>query len=232
MILKALWFGRRSFEDGLKIQEHLFQSIRQIPGKKNYICLVEHDPVYTVGLRDTSYGKTEELGLRATGADFQRIKRGGLITFHGPGQLVIYPIIDLRSIKVNGKSLGVRTFVDCLEETVIRLCSRVYNIKDVGRTQDPGVWVGNDKKIAAIGVQVRHGITSHGMALNCNVDLKWFDHIVPCGIAGKTATSLSMELGTEINIGDVLRPLTVTLEDVFQSKIDFETVEGGNYGKK
>ncbi|CAD5219152.1 unnamed protein product [Bursaphelenchus okinawaensis] len=189
----------------------------------NYICLIEHDPVFTVGLRDKSYGEEEEKRLKASGADFQRIKRGGLITFHGPGQLVVYPVMDLRA-KVDGKSLGVRRFVECLEQSVIDLCTDEFGIKSVGRTSDPGVWVQNDRKVAAIGVQVRHGITTHGMALNCNVDLRWFDHIVPCGLAGKTATSLSHELDRNVEVDDVMRPLMVIFERIFQTKVYCETI--------
>jgi len=109
----------------------------------NVVLLVEHNPVYTVGLRDKSYTKEDELKLRATGAEFHRTNRGGLITFHGPGQLVAYPIINLKDFK-----LGVRDYVCNLEKTMIKTCN--YFGLDAHTTQDTGVWIG-DRKIGAIG---------------------------------------------------------------------------------
>lgn len=120
-----------------------------------------------------------------------RIKRGGLITFHGPGQLVAYPILNLRSLSVDDSSIGVRRYVSLLEEVLIRVSSDSFGIKNVDRTNDPGksspaiflkfnclgVWVEKNRKLAAIGIQVRNGITGHGIALNCNVDLTWYNHV-------------------------------------------------------
>ncbi|KAJ3067919.1 hypothetical protein HDU98_008892 [Podochytrium sp. JEL0797] len=129
--------------------------------------------------------------------------RGGQTTFHGPGQLVGYPILDLRTIHQLNPSTGVkeqrhapgttvRGFVDGLEEAVIRACGE-FGIT-AKRTENTGVWASEDRKVAALGVQVSRYITSHGFALNCNVDLSCFDAIIPCGLVDKQATSLSHEL--------------------------------------
>ncbi|CAJ0908145.1 13477_t:CDS:2 [Entrophospora sp. SA101] len=112
--------------------------------------------------------------------------RGGKITFHGPGQLVCYPILNLNNFK-----LSVRSYVASIEKLIIDTCSE-YKIK-ARTTKDTGVWVENEK-ICAIGIQVQRFITSHGFALNCNTDLRWFNHIIPCGIEGKSVTSITKEL--------------------------------------
>uniref|UniRef100_A0A7E4W5R4 Octanoyl-[acyl-carrier-protein]:protein N-octanoyltransferase LIPT2, mitochondrial n=1 Tax=Panagrellus redivivus TaxID=6233 RepID=A0A7E4W5R4_PANRE len=224
--VKALWLGRMPYLKGLAIQEKLFDVLNNNKNnaafKNHYLCLFEHDPVYTVGLRDRLYSAEEEQRLLNLGADFVRIKRGGMITFHGPGQLVAYPLFDLKQLRLRqpqGRVLGVRVFVESIEEIIIRLCSDVYDIPKVGRTNDTGVWVDSQRKIAAIGIQVRHGITSHGLALNCNTDLAWFDHITPCGIEGKEVTSLSKERKEDISIEEALSPFCEQVETVFDCDV-------------
>ncbi|KAI6183880.1 Lipoate-protein ligase B [Aphelenchoides bicaudatus] len=207
------------FADGLRLQNELYNSVlANVKDKKNYICLLEHFPVYTVGLRDQSYTPQMEEHLRALGADFHRIKRGGLITFHGPGQLVAYPILNLRSIVVAGLPLGVKRYVSALEEVLIRVSTDTYGLKNVGRTENPGVWIEENRKLAAIGIQVQNGITGHGLALNCNTDLKWYNNIVACGLEGKTVSSLSKELGHDVSVDDVLQPFVQTFAEVFQTE--------------
>ncbi|KAI6228660.1 Lipoate-protein ligase B [Aphelenchoides fujianensis] len=216
-MIAAVWFGRRSFAEGLRIQEALFQFVRSNSFKhKHFLCLVEHSPVYTVGLRDHVYTAEKERELRALGADFQRIKRGGLITFHGPGQLVAYPILNLRALRVQQRPVGVKKCVELIEETIIRLSRDHFDVPRVARTENPGVWVDGRRKLAAIGLQVRAGITSHGLALNCDTDMKWFEQIVPCGLEGMTATSLSLETGRPVGIADALQPLVRTFGRVFE----------------
>jgi lipoate-protein ligase B len=126
-------------------------------------------------------------------AEVQETLRGGQITFHGPGQLVIYPILDLKSIKSSlwPKGLSVRCYVNLLEETTIKVLSH-YNLKGI-RTSNPGVWIDEDKKIAALGVHLRRNVTSYGVGLNISTDLRWFDRIVACGLEGKQTTSLQNE---------------------------------------
>ncbi|KAI8823673.1 uncharacterized protein EV422DRAFT_493905 [Fimicolochytrium jonesii] len=182
---------------GLQLQDELvaYHSRALADGKQrhNVLLLLEHPPTYTAGRRVRGTEVDERRRLGALGADYHETLRGGQTTFHGPGQLVGYPIFDLRSF-----DLGVRTYVSTLESMLVRLCS-YYNIT-ARTTNDTGVWVFNpkrndDQKIAALGIQVRHHITSHGFALNCKTDLGWFEHIVPCGLPGKGITSLSVETG-------------------------------------
>jgi lipoate-protein ligase B len=148
--------------------------------------------------------------LKNLGADFVKTNRGGLITFHGPGQLVAYPIINLKNFKQ-----GVRWYVCNIEKTVIDLCKK-YDIT-AATTSDTGVWIG-DRKICAIGIHVSRHVTMHGLALNCNIDLNWFNHIVPCGIEGKEATSLTKECKRSIGVHDVVPNLTASFETLFECK--------------
>jgi lipoyl(octanoyl) transferase len=170
----------------------------------NYLLLCEHPPVYTLG----KSGKPEHLlldeaGLAAHGATFHRINRGGDITYHGPGQLVGYPILDLENFKPD-----IHFYLRTLEEAVIRL------LADYGLTAGriaglTGVWLDfeegalNPRKICAMGVKCSRWVTMHGFALNVNTDLSYFGHIVPCGITDKAVTSLERELGRAVPLREV-----------------------------
>lgn len=176
------------------------------------LLLVEHNPVYTVGLRTEDYGEVEELRLKKLGAEFFKTNRGGLITFHGPGQLVAYPILNLRHFQ---KSL--KNYVATLEQTLINTCRR-FGIQ-ARTTEHTGVWV-KDKKIAAIGVHCSRYITTHGISLNCDTDLMWFRHIVPCGIPGKDVTSLTRELGKPTSIRDTISPFLQAFEEEFGCELN------------
>ncbi|KAG0274428.1 putative lipoyltransferase 2, mitochondrial [Linnemannia exigua] len=159
-------------------------------GSEDLILLVEHTATYTNGRRNRGahgISDQEALRLQNLGAVYVESLRGGEITFHGPGQLVAYPILDLKPIK-----LSVRCYVSYLEKAIIATCAEL-GIKAV-TTENTGVWINDQKKIAAIGVHVQRYITSHGLALNCNTDLGFFNHIVACGLTGKETTSLSKEL--------------------------------------
>ncbi|KAL4219753.1 putative lipoyltransferase 2 [Mactra antiquata] len=189
----------------------------QLAGKKgaqgfNVVLLVEHNPVYTIGLRDQSYSKEDEKKLRNTGAEFQRTNRGGLITFHGPGQLVAYPILNLKTF-----GFGMRDYVCNLEKTMISTCD-YFGIKAT-TSADTGVWV-EDRKIGAIGIHGSRYITTHGVSLNCNTDLSWYDHIVPCGIEGKGVTSISEELGSTVTIEDTYTYFLEAFKQRFECDLD------------
>ncbi|EFP07156.1 hypothetical protein CRE_04408 [Caenorhabditis remanei] len=171
---------------------------------RNFILALEHKPVYTVGIRSKGYTKEEEEQLKGLGAEFHRTSRGGLITFHGPGQLVLYPICDVR--RVSTRQLGVRNFVDKLEQTIIDSASQGFGIQNVGRTENTGVWVSGERKLAAIGIAVSGGVSYHGIAINCNTDLTWFDNIVGCGIEGVSTTSLSRETNRTVTVSEA-RPV-------------------------
>ncbi|RKO92051.1 hypothetical protein BDK51DRAFT_14997, partial [Blyttiomyces helicus] len=155
------------------------------PREHGIILTLEHPPTFTAGRRIRGTVDDEGQRLARVGAEYFETQRGGQTTFHGPGQLVVYPILDLRTFQ-----LGVRDYVDLLQSVAIESCA-AFGIT-AGLRPETGVWIG-DAKIAAVGIQVRHHITSHGFALNCNTDLTWFDHIVPCGLPDRTVTSISQE---------------------------------------
>jgi lipoate-protein ligase B len=172
------------------LQEHLVSRFlaskppSQTPAPAPHIITAEFTPVYTCGRREVGNVSAEQQEyLGADGrADFVEAMRGGQTTFHGPGQLVAYPIVDLRMHK-----LSPRCYVGMLEKSLIATCAQ-YGIKAM-TTENTGVWTSEDDKIAAIGVHMRRNITSHGIGLNVNTDLWWFDRIVACGLEGKRATS-------------------------------------------
>ncbi|KAJ3042021.1 putative lipoyltransferase 2, mitochondrial [Rhizophlyctis rosea] len=173
---------------GLELQELLVtrRAASEAPtAHVNVLLLLQHPPTYTAGRRVRGTEDTEGARLRGLGAEYYEVKRGGQTTYHGPGQLVGYPIFDLRHYEI-----GVRSYIEHLERTLIDTCSQ-FNVT-AQTTSDTGVWV-EDRKIAALGIHVRRHITNHGFALNCDVDLSWFEHIVACGLPDKKATSLSAE---------------------------------------
>jgi lipoyl(octanoyl) transferase len=161
------------------------------------LLLLEHFPVYTIGRGgDEANLLADAARLRTIGAEFVRIDRGGDITFHGPGQLVAYPIVELRD------PLDLRRYVRTLEAAIIRTAA-TFGVS-AGRLDGlTGVWVAGQRKLAAIGVRVRRGVTTHGLALNVNTDLRWFDEMIPCGIRDKEVTSLARELGRPVPMEDV-----------------------------
>ena len=170
------------------------------------VILLEHASVYTAGRR------TEIFERPTDGTPVVDVDRGGKITWHGPGQLVGYPIVHLPS------AMDVVSHVRRLEDVIIGICAdfQLETSRIKGRS---GVWVLNkvqDRKIAAIGIRVAQGVTMHGFALNCNNDLSWFDRIVPCGITDAGVTTLSGELGTEITISDVRASAIANLIRVFE----------------
>jgi lipoyl(octanoyl) transferase len=171
---------------------------RRVAGEIPDTCLLlEHPPVYTAGKRTSPADRP----IGDPGAPVIDVDRGGKITWHGPGQLVGYPIVAL------GEPVDVIGYVRAVEEALIRTCA------DAGLATErvdgrSGVWVrsgGVDRKVAAIGIRVARGVTMHGFALNCDNDLSWFGKIVPCGISDASVTSLSAELGRSVGIADVLQ---------------------------
>ncbi|CAG9772945.1 unnamed protein product [Ceutorhynchus assimilis] len=155
------------------------------------------------------------------GAEFYKTNRGGLITFHGPGQLVVYPILNLKHFKPS-----IKWYVCHLEKTIIHLCQK-YGL--TGETSPhTGVWIG-DNKICAIGIHGSRFITTHGLALNCNTDLGWFDHIVPCGIEGRGVTSLSKELKRNVSIDEVIPEFVDSFCTIFECEsLDIDREEADN----
>lgn len=171
------------------------------------LLLLEHFPVYTIGRGgdEANLLATPER-LRQLGTEFVRIDRGGDITFHGPGQLVAYPIVELKD------PLDLRRYVRSLEQAVID-ASAGFGV-EAGRVDGlPGVWVDGTRKLAAIGVRVKRGVTTHGLALNVNTNLRWFDEMIPCGLRDKGVTSLAAELGHEVAMEEVESALAEALAD-------------------
>ncbi|XP_032579110.1 putative lipoyltransferase 2, mitochondrial [Drosophila sechellia] len=207
--------GRHSYSAGLQLQQRLARSnqILHPPAEfRNYLVLQEHDPVYTVGLRTKDYTAQDEDRLRRLGADFHRTDRGGLITFHGPGQLVAYPILHLGQFMPS-----IRWYVATLERMVVEACHQM-GIPSAKATKDTGIWVG-DNKICAIGIHGSRYVTTHGIGLNCCTDLQWFEHIVPCGIEGKGVTSLSKELGRHFPVEEASGALLNSFAKVFECRL-------------
>lgn len=188
-------------------------------GEMNDILLfVEHPHVYTLGKSgDATHLLKGIAELTDINAEFIEIDRGGDITYHGPGQIVGYPILDLDRYFTD-----IRKYLRYLEEVIIRSCSD-FGVK-AGRIQGlTGVWVG-DKKICAMGIRCSRWVTMHGFALNVNTDLQYFDHIVPCGIRNKSVTSLSELIGEKVEEYDVRESIVHHFSDVFNTKIK----EGGS----
>ncbi|VDK55088.1 unnamed protein product [Cylicostephanus goldi] len=219
--LRIVNLGKLSYAKGLEEQKKFVEIVKQAKLQNdvlNFLLAVEHTPVYTVGIRSKLYTEEEELKLKTLGADFYRTSRGGLITFHGPGQLVIYPIFNLKHIAP--RPVGVKKYVEMLEQVVIDCASKDFNISNVGRTQHTGVWVGQTKKLAALGIAVSHGVSYHGLAMNCNTDLSWFDHVVACGIEGAEATSLSRECERDVTISEALPKMVAQFARIFDCNVE------------
>lgn len=174
---------------------------------KETLFLLEHNPVLTLGkhAHESNLLLPEEI-LSSRGVSVYRIERGGDVTFHGPGQLVAYPLIDLEAHR-----LGVKDYVDLLEEAVIRSVNE-YGIEGVRVAGASGVWIGKgtpqERKICALGVKCSRYITMHGLALNVNTDLSYFKLINPCGFTDKGVTSIAKELGHAVDIQEVKEKFT------------------------
>jgi len=221
--------GLKDYKETWDFQEQLFKSIIDLKIRNrredleietpNYLLLVEHPHVYTLG----KSGKPEHLLLSETqleekNASFYKINRGGDITYHGPGQLVGYPILDLDNFFTD-----IHKYLRFLEECII-LTLREYGLKPERSKGETGVWldVGTPfaRKICALGVRASRWVTMHGFALNVNADLGYFDHIIPCGIRGKAVTSLNVELGRrEVPMKEVEAKLLKHFAGVFEAEI-------------
>ena len=221
VILKDL--GRRSYKQTWDYQEVLLQ--QKIKAKQSnksepdYLLFVEHDPVYTLGKN----GKEKNLlinqqSLEEKGIEFYHINRGGDITFHGPQQLVGYPILDLDNYKTD---LG--WYLRSLEEVII-LTIGEYGLKGERSAGETGVWLdasikGKERKICAMGIRCSRWVTMHGFALNVNVDLNYFNFITPCGIQNKQVTSVQKELARPVPMNDIKNKLVKNFQAVFDTGI-------------
>ena len=226
--IRIIELGVKSYNDSLKIQEELFQKTielksvnrkedTQIP-TQNYLLWVEHTPVITLGksgkIKNLLLGEKQ---LKEKGIEYYPTNRGGDITFHGPGQIVGYPIMDLDNFFTD-----IHKYLRYLEEAIL-LTLEEYDLNGARSSGETGVWldVGTPfaRKICAMGVKASRWVTMHGFALNVNTNLSYFDYIVPCGIEGKAVTSLAKELGREIPFKEVKDKLKVHLANLFEATI-------------
>jgi lipoyl(octanoyl) transferase len=205
-MIEYLYLGRIAYDQALQLQSEI-AGLRLAGDVENVLLLLEHPPVLTLGRnakRENVLASDELLSTR--GVTLHEINRGGDVTYHGPGQLVGYPIFDLRSLQnAKGGRLGPVDFVRMMEEALIRLCG-VYGVR-AGRIAGlTGVWCGlhdsppQERKIGAIGIHVSRGITSHGFAFNVTTDLRDFQLINPCGITDKPVTSLEREVPESVSL--------------------------------
>jgi lipoyl(octanoyl) transferase len=199
------WLGRMEFARALALQEEIVLKKRDDGSVEDQLLLLEHEPVYTIG---RTPDQSSLLGRAHLPHPVFAINRGGQATYHGPGQLMGYPIIDLR-----GCGQDLHKYLRWLEQLLIDLLAE-YGIAASRRESLTGVWVG-DRKIASIGVGVRHWITMHGFALNVSGDLSPFNHIVPCGINNVVMTSMEKETGTAFSVS----PVAASIEKLAVNRI-------------
>lgn len=203
---KAVWDMQETLlqqKVAAKSAERTGENTANDPTTPHHLFFVEHTPVYTLGKSGhISNVLISDEEREAKGIDFYKINRGGDITFHGPGQLVGYPVIDLEKFKTD---LG--WYLRNLEEVIIRTIAE-YGLKGERSPGETGVWLdafeaGKERKICAMGIRCSRWITMHGWAFNVNTDLTYFSHIIPCGIQNKEVTSLQKELGHTLNMQEV-----------------------------
>lgn len=177
------------------------------------LLLLEHFPVYTIGRGGNPANMLATPDrLREIGAELVRIDRGGDVTFHGPGQIVAYPIVELHD------PLDLRRYVRTLESAIIATAA-AFGVDGARLPGHPGIWVEGERKLAAIGVRVKRGVTTHGLALNVNTDLRWFDEMIPCGIPDKSVTSLTRETAAAVRMDDVEDELARQLAAHFGARL-------------
>lgn len=196
-------WGVTEYRDSWRRQKETFTALQSDPDAEERIVFTEHKPVYTLGFHGNEANMIASGSLlESRGAELVRIERGGDITYHGPGQLVVYPLIRLAT-----HGFGVRQYVEWLESIVIETLSE-FGIEASSNKDAIGVWLGWNtpmaRKICAIGVKISHGVTMHGLALNVNTDLTAFSLINPCGFIDKGVTSVEAEVGHKVSIDDVM----------------------------
>src|SRR5436309_15057253 len=212
--LRVRWLGRMRFADALTLQEKIVSKKREDRSLEAQVLVLEHEPIYTIG---RTPDRSSLLGATHLPHPLFPINRGGQATYHGPGQLMGYPIIDLRRC---GQDL--HKYLRWLEQLLIESLAQ-YGIAASRRESLTGVWVQNHK-IASIGVGVRHWITMHGFALNVCGDLSPFDHIVPCGINNVAMTSIEKETKRAFTVAEVARTLEkLALDSIVSLRVAPET---------
>lgn len=220
--------GHKDYKETWDEQEQLFKDILDVKIKnrredagletQNYLLFVEHDHVYTLGKSgDLENLLANESLLKKIGATFYKINRGGDITYHGPGQIVGYPILDLENFFTD-----IHKYLRFLEEIFIKILAD-YGLKGERSDGETGVWidVGTPfaRKICAMGVRASRWVTMHGFAFNVNTDLGYFDHIIPCGIDDKAVTTLAVELKRPVDEDEVKEKIKQYFEELFEAEL-------------
>ena len=211
--------GLCPYQEVLRLQEELYnknlEAKQNEQPTRNYLILCQHPPVFTLGKsgkRENILVSDEELH-----AEFYHVNRGGDVTYHGPGQLVVYPILDLESLH-----MGLAQYIYNIEETIIDSL-KPYHLQGERIENAAGIWLRNnngqpyDRKIGAIGVKASRNVTMHGLAFNVNTDLTYFDKIVPCGLEGKGVTSLQKELKREVDFEEYKQFFLKSFDRVFKT---------------
>ena len=225
--------GLKDYNETWQYQEELFKDIVDLKIRNrreeanfetpNYFLFVEHPHVYTLGKSgDLTNLLLSEKQLEAKGARFYKINRGGDITYHGPGQIVGYPILDLENFFTD-----IHKYLRFLEEAII-LTLADYGLSPTRSEGETGVWLDAGtpfaRKICAMGVRASRWVTMHGFALNVNVDLGYFDNIIPCGIRGKAVTSLNVELGVEkVDEAEVKEKISKYFQQLFECNFHLQS---------
>lgn len=206
--------GRTDYADAHEFQLDCVKWRLHDRTRPDIFLLTEHEPVFTLGSRGGRQSLTvgEEF-VKSRGVDIVETERGGDITYHGPGQIVVYPIIYLKQSR-----LSVRDYVEKLEQVMIE-CAGDFGVQAGRDERNRGIWVGHNK-IGSIGIRVRHGVAFHGLALNANLDFEHFSWIQPCGLAGVGVTSLARESGASIDFSEVKIKMISRLANVFEREFN------------
>ncbi len=224
---KDMWeYQEQLLQQNVAVKKALADGLVTAGSTEHHLLLVQHPPVYTLG----KTGHEEYILITAEerlakGIEYYRINRGGDITFHGPGQLVGYPIIDLEKFFTD-----IGKYLRYLEEVIIKTIAE-FGITGGRSKGETGVWIdadipGRERKICAMGVRCSRWVTMHGWALNINTDLDYFGHIIPCGIKDKQVTSMAKELGHELDFNAVMKVLVAKFEEVFGVEIQPLPIKG------
>ena len=221
--------SKRQYEKSLPQTETVDESLTEFI-TPNFLLLVEHPHVYTIGKSGNEANMLANSDkLKEIAATYVKTNRGGDITYHGPGQLVAYPILDLANFKED-----INWYMRSMEEVIIKTIAH-YGLNGVRSKGETGVWLDAGKpyarKICAMGVKASRWVTMHGLALNVNSDLRYFEYIIPCGITDKAVTSLERELDRTISMEEVQRYFLQYFEEVFEAEMNTEEITSNQLAK-